>query len=164
MPAERPESYWIWAGITVPADIQEKVLYIYQGTLTKEAEENKFRRLGLFPFSGKAKELNLVFRIETLDPSPRFVNTVICYLDEWERKGNTVHGVQLDFDAPTAKLLQYSDFLIDFRSRLPKKYRLSVTGLGDWLFAADSKAHHESWVDCGRNRLSTISRTQTLSE
>lgn len=137
---ERPESYWIWAGITAPDSLQKESLYIYQGTLTKKSEEITFKRQGLYPFPSKSKELYLVFRVEVLDFSPRFINTIISYIDEWEHKGNTVRGVQLDFDSPTAKLLQYSDFLENFRSRLPKNYRLSITGLGDWLFAADSKA------------------------
>jgi len=54
-------------------------------------------------------------------------------MKRWERRGNKVEGLQLDFDSSTLKLLKYSNYLAFVRANLPKKYKLSITGLGDWL-------------------------------
>jgi hypothetical protein len=134
------DAYWIWAGIEVPPEVQTAPLYFYQGLLSEDAQGPRFNRRGYYPYPTTSPELYLVFRLETLDPSPRFPEAIVRLCAEWEQKGNPVSGVQLDFDAPSAQLLRYSTFLQTFRERLPRRYRLSVTGLGDWLFSAEDDA------------------------
>lgn len=131
------DAYWIWAGIEVPPQLQSAPLYFYQGLLSQTAQGPRLQRRGYSPYPTVSSGLYLVFRLEALDDSPRFPEAVASYCADWERKGNTVTGVQLDFDAPSAQLLRYSTFLQQFRANLPHRYRLSVTGLGDWLFSAD---------------------------
>ncbi|MCC2646944.1 MAG: hypothetical protein K0R02_1009, partial [Rickettsiaceae bacterium] len=58
---------------------------------------------------------------------------------DWQKHNVTIKGIQLDFDSPTSKLLQYSKFLNNLRLILPSNYKLSITGLGDWIISGDPK-------------------------
>jgi hypothetical protein len=60
--------------------------------------------------------------------------------DSWARAGNRLAGVQVDFDARTRHLDEYADFLRQVRRSLPRKYKLSVTGLMDWSVNGDPRA------------------------
>ena len=55
-------------------------------------------------------------------------------------EGGSRYRVQLDFDARTRHLDRYATFLADVRKRLPRRYKLSITGLMDWSANGDPKA------------------------
>ena len=60
--------------------------------------------------------------------------------DRWAKGGSRMVGVQLDFDARTRHLDRYAAFLADVRKRLPRRYKLSITGLMDWSANGDPRA------------------------
>ncbi len=133
---ERAASYWIWAGVGIEEDIRTESLYIYQGIIRSRGSELVFERRGLYPHPTQAREIHLVFRLEKLDLSRAFREVMLRLAARWKRKGNRIAGFQIDYDAPTAKLGEYHQYLRQLRSQLPVEYRLSITGLGDWLFSA----------------------------
>jgi hypothetical protein len=61
-------------------------------------------------------------------------------VQRWRDAGNPVVGIQIDFDARTQYLYEYTGFLRDLRQRLPSDLRLSITGLMDWSSNADPAA------------------------
>ncbi len=136
--------YWIWAGIpptTVPAVGD---LYIYQGLVTEKQTTPLFLRKGLYPHPMETKGLYLSFRISGELPDPAVLKKlVIAVAADWEEHEVFVKGIQLDFDSPTSQLAKYKDFLLNFRQALPHKYKLSVTGLGDWLSDGDQNTLKE---------------------
>ncbi len=50
-----------------------------------------------------------------------------------EQQGLHVVGIQLDYDCPTGRLAEYSQFVQALRPNLPKDDRISVTALLDWF-------------------------------
>jgi hypothetical protein len=127
------DSYWVWAGIAVPEESQKKNLFVYQGAFLKNGQGIEFARKGLYPYRLSANEVHLVFRLEALDDSERFKNTILMIISHWEQRQTPIRGIQLDFDSPTGKLERYSLFLKQVRTWLPSRYALTITGLGDWL-------------------------------
>jgi len=73
----------------------------------------------------------MVVRVETLDWSEDTYRQLLGSLERWAARSR-VKGLQVDFDARTKHLDKYAAFLRDLRSRLPQRYRLSITGLLDW--------------------------------
>lgn len=126
-------SYWIWSGIDLPSGHEEKNLFLYQGVFSKN---DTFMRRGLYPHRLNAKRIYLVFRLEAINKQEAVFNTIMHVVSRWEQKRLSISGIQLDFDCPTLKLADYSAFLNGFRAMLPPEYRLSITGLGDWLSSA----------------------------
>lgn len=61
-------------------------------------------------------------------------------LASWEAAGNRLEGLQIDFDAATRGLAHYAAFLADLRRRLPRRWKLSITGLMDWSAGGDPSA------------------------
>jgi hypothetical protein len=61
-------------------------------------------------------------------------------MDAWRAGGNSVAGLQVDFDARTRHLDRYAEFLRQLRKDLPPGYRLSITGLLDWSANGDPQA------------------------
>ncbi len=76
--------------------------------------------------------------METLHWGGDIVPQIRADLARWKAAGNTVEGVQIDFDAATRGLGSYAEFLRTFRSRLPTDTKLSVTGLLDWSSQGNS--------------------------
>ncbi len=131
--ARERDSYWIWAGIAVPEESQKKNLFVYQGAFLKNRQGIEFARKGLYPYRLGAHEVHLVFRLEALDASEQFKNTILMIISHWEQRKTPIRGIQLDFDSPTGKLERYALFLKQVRTWLPSRYALTITGLGDWL-------------------------------
>ncbi|WP_308066095.1 DUF3142 domain-containing protein [Escherichia marmotae] len=52
---------------------------------------------------------------------------------EWQKAGITLAGVEIDYDAPTAKLPDYLILLSALHQTLPTNIKLSVTALPTWL-------------------------------
>lgn len=132
------DAFWLWAGVKPqPVLEQAKRLYILEaevvgspGRLASQREAAP--RLGSLP-------VFLVIRVETLDWAPEVEAQILAAIIAWERNGTHVAGLQIDFDARTRALDRYAVFLEKLRSRLPRRYQLSVTGLLDWSANADSQ-------------------------
>jgi len=87
-----------------------------------------------------APEVWMVVRVERLDWAEETYARILADLDRWRAAGNRVAGLQVDFDARTRGLEGYRRFLEGLRRRLPRGYRLSVTGLLDWSAHGDPAA------------------------
>ncbi len=125
--------YWVWAGIRPETGMEKSVLYIYQGILRKTEEGPSYERLGLFPHPLK-QNIYIVYRLSGGLPSAEeIVKLFEVNAGFWIHHDVNVIGLQLDFDSPTSKLLSYSDFLSQVRAHLNPDYKLSITGLGDWV-------------------------------
>lgn len=134
-------SYWLWAGVTAQAAPPNSELYVYQGLIFDRDGIATYQRIGLYPHPLQAKKIFLVYRLEGDLPDPNMVISVFYNnVTQWQHHPLTIAGLQLDFDSPTSKLLIYSNFLKKLRDQLPRKYVLSVTGLGDWAMEANMQA------------------------
>ncbi len=134
-------SYWLWAGITANEAPANSELYVFQGRLYVEEGKTAYERLGLYPHPIKSSKLVLVYRLEGQLPDAKTVIEVFKRgVAQWQRHPIVISGIQLDFDSPTAKLLEYSNFLEDIRRQLPQNFELSITGLGDWAIGGNKDA------------------------
>lgn len=134
-PNRSVDGYWFWAGQSVlTPPVKSGYYYIHQGTLERSSSKGpvKFVAQGAAPVKTNAEAVYLVFRIEALEREEELAKSAIYLAERWEVSGNTVLGVQIDYDSPTGRLEEYSAFLRKFRALIPERYRLSVTGLADW--------------------------------
>ncbi|QMV63933.1 DUF3142 domain-containing protein [Pseudomonas berkeleyensis] len=140
------QAFWLWGGVKPqPVLAQANTLYVLQGQIDgpRRAGEPSARMLAQNPATprlSKDIELWLVYRAHTLDWNEDIHALLLAQLKRWQRAGNRVTGVQIDFDAQTLRLDRYATFLEDLRQRLPAHYRLSITGLLDWASNADPAA------------------------
>ena len=81
----------------------------------------------------------MVYRAQTIAWNDAIINEILSHLELWRASGNSVEGLQIDFDAGTKHLDQYANFLATVRARLPQQYHLGVTGLLDWSANGDPK-------------------------
>lgn len=130
------DALWIWAGHKPPAGAGHE-LYVLQGQVAATKSGLTFERQGLFPAPVGASSLWLVFRLSSLAEPERLAAHALALADRWQAHGERVAGLQLDFDAPTAKLGVYRAFLRAMRAALPPSMKLSVTGLLDWAANGD---------------------------
>lgn len=139
--ASQYEAFWLWGGVA-PQPLLEKAhsIYILQGQIEASRQDpSQIRFLaqrGSIPHNQR-KQIWLAYRAHTLRWTPQIYSILFSQLDRWRKAGNTVVGVQIDFDARTLHLQEYLDFLRDLRGRLPQEYRLGITGLLDWSSRAD---------------------------
>jgi hypothetical protein len=134
------DAFWLWPGIGARPELaRAKTLYILDGAIL-ERDGVRFRPQRAAPPRLAGKDLWLVVRTDTLDWPPEAHALVLRHLAQWRALGNRVVGVQVDFDARTARLDRYAAFLREVRRLLPKDARLSVTGLMDWSANADPAA------------------------
>ncbi len=133
-PLKSSSAYWLWAGHKVQNFHSDSVLYLHQGHVKKpNAKERGFLSLGFSPHKIKARSLYVVIRMDNLLYDTQFILALVRRIKRWESRGNKVEGLQLDFDSSTLKLLKYSNYLKFVRATLPVQYKLSITGLADWL-------------------------------
>jgi Protein of unknown function (DUF3142) len=126
--------YWLWAGIAPQQVPAAPSVYVYQGLIVGNGRTQSYQRIGIYPHPLPAQGIYLTYRLEGKLPSPSAVVAIFnTAAAQWQRHGVLVRGLQLDFDSPTGQLLNYSAFLQQVRGALPAPYRLSITGLGDWL-------------------------------
>jgi hypothetical protein len=131
------DAFFLWAGVKPqPALAAAKSLYLLQGQVEAgDPVRLVAQRPALPQVSGT--EVWMVVRVETLD-WPASVNAqVLSALARWRAAGNTVVGLQIDFDAGTRHLENYAAFLADLRQRLPSDCKLGITGLLDWSSHGD---------------------------
>ncbi len=130
-------AFFLWPGVRAPAWLrQAREVYLLAGEVR---HASAFEPLRATPRAiGPA--LWLVVRVERLDWSDAIHREVQRTLALWERAGNRVEGLQIDFDAATRGLERYAGFLADVRRRLPRRWKLSITGLMDWSAGGDPRA------------------------
>lgn len=137
--AARYDAFWLWAG-TKPQPVLDKArtVYVLDSELRPGARWLTPLRPAVPHVPGKA--LWLVTRVETLDWPEGTSARLVERLDAWRAAGNSVAGLQVDFDARTRHLDRYAQFLGQLRHDLPSRYRLSITGLMDWSAHGDPQA------------------------
>lgn len=135
--AERYDAFFLWAGVK-PQPVLEnaKTLYLLAGEVRRDG---RYVSLRAAPRIGQG-EVWLVVRAQSLDWAPETTERIATELARWLAAGNSVAGLQVDFDASTKGLDRYALFLKALRSKLAPKFRLSITGLMDWSAHADPAA------------------------
>ena len=135
--AERFDAFFLWAGVKPqPVLARAKVLYLLAGEVRRDGSYVPLRDT---PTLAQG-EVWLVVRAQSLDWPPGVLERLLADLGRWQAAGNRVAGLQIDFDASTKGLDRYASFLKVLRAKLPKPYRLSITGLMDWSANADPAA------------------------
>ena len=140
--ADDYSSFWIWGGVKPqPALAKAEQLYILQGEVVEEGLLDKTRVFvvpqGMPVARIKKGKVWLVYRVDTLHWNPEIVRQLVVRLKEWQRSGNPIVGLQIDFDAGSRSLNEYAAFLRQLRTELPAEYRLSISGLLDWSSTGD---------------------------
>lgn len=67
-------------------------------------------------------------------------NSLLSQLQQWQQAGLSVRGVEIDYDAPSSKLLDYQRFIQLLRTKLSQNLQLSVTALPTWIDSPDLPA------------------------
>ncbi|XEG72912.1 DUF3142 domain-containing protein [Pseudomonas sp. abacavir_1] len=142
------DAFWLWGGVQAqPVLRQARTLYVLQGQVSapRGAPEQPARlhAQGIAMPRLRTGQVWLVYRAHSLRWSEDSYATLLAQLRRWQRAGNPLLGVQIDFDARTRYLQEYVAFLRDFRRRLPIEYRLSITGLLDWSSNAEPATINE---------------------
>ena len=139
--ASKYDAFWLWGGVAPQSVLaQARTVYILQGQIdVQHGDESRVRFLsqGVAVPRAQHAEIWLAYRVHTLHWTPREVSILLAQLKRWRVAGNTVVGVQIDFDAHTLHLQEYVDFLKQLRKRLPSDCRLGITGLLDWSSRVD---------------------------
>lgn len=128
------QEFWLWGNIAHrPYLDQAKQLYILQGEVTLLANENsQIDVQGMSP-RRLDQPIWIVFRSTHIDWTMNDIQHILRNLELWKKRGNQVVGLQVDFDSGSKNLYHYASFLKQLRQQLPKEYRLSITGLLDWV-------------------------------
>lgn len=143
--AEDYASFWIWGGVRPqPAVSQADSLYILQGEVIEKKRHHKSSvrviAQGMSVARRTTSKIWLVYRTDTLHWTPEISQALVTRLKQWQLSGNSVVGLQIDFDVKTRHLNEYVVFLQKLRARLPAEYQLSITGLLDWSTNGDIDA------------------------
>lgn len=136
--AAKYDAFWVWSGVVPqPVLARARTVYVLHGqvgarrdgvvTMTAQGTVPRLARVDVW----------VAYRAHTLRWPETVYATMLQQLERWERAGNPVVGVQIDFDAGASHLDEYVGFLRDLRRRLPRQYRLGITGLLDWGANAD---------------------------
>jgi len=140
--ASKYDAFWLWSGVRPqPVLDHARCVYVLQGQIeAKHDDESQVRFIaqGVAVPQRQPVEVWLAYRVHTLHWTPREYEILLAQLHRWQKAGNNVVGVQIDFDAHTLHLQEYLEFLGQLRQRLPSDYRLGITGLLDWSSRADS--------------------------
>ncbi|WP_409159847.1 DUF3142 domain-containing protein [Pectobacterium sp. B2J-2] len=139
--ATRYQDFWLWAAVKPqPILHQAQTLYLHQGEVARRQGKVVFLRQGIPPSQLRVNRVWLAFRMTTLELSERHLNRMLKLREKWQRHGNQVVGIQIDFDAKSYQLAGYVAFLTQLRERLPEDCQLSITGLLDWSKTGDVSA------------------------
>ena len=133
------DRFWLWAGVRAPENIRAREWYVLDGEVRAD-DGARFTPLRPAPPRLANSDVWLVVRTDTLAWPEGSATALARRADRWKAAGSRVVGIQLDFDAGTAKLGDYAAFLMEFRRELPASYKLSITGLMDWSAHGDPAA------------------------
>ena len=133
------DSFWLWAGVRPPPGLSRaKSVYVLDGEI--EGTPVRWKPLRAAAPRTRGPDIWLVVRTDTTDWPKGTAEALARRADNWAREGNRVVGIQIDFDARTRHLEDYAAALERFRSALPLRYKLSITGLMDWSANGDPTA------------------------
>lgn len=134
------DRFFLWAGVSPPPSAaRAKELYILGGEIRRGGPVLLTDMRAGVPH-GLKSQLWLTVRAERLDWDAATWRAITAMLARWRAAGNSLQGLQIDFDAATAGLDDYRGFLVDVRRRLPPGTQLSITGLLDWSANGDPAA------------------------
>ena len=137
--AENYSAFWLWAGVQPQTALkQAQDIYLLAGEVSGHGRPHIISQRSAAPHITGPK-VWIVYRAQTIEWNDVILNDVLAHLDAWNSAGNTIAGLQIDFDAGTKHLENYAAFLSKVRARLPSRYRLGVTGLLDWSAHGDPK-------------------------
>ncbi|MEN3753528.1 DUF3142 domain-containing protein [Mangrovibacter sp. SLW1] len=127
------DAFWLWSGRRLPSGLPAiRTLYLHQGEVLNLHGNAVFMRQGQPVSHLKVPNIWLTVRLETLAVPDAQIGRMVNLLVRWQKAGNTVVGLQLDFDAATGRLAEYGEFLQRVRNQMPANFSLGVTGLLDW--------------------------------
>lgn len=127
------QAFWLWSGVRPGDALQNaQLMYLHQGDILLQNGLPVFERKGLPVSKLSFPRLWLTVRFTTLDVPDAMLERLGRLLQRWQATGNTVVGLQIDFDAGTHNLDDYGQFLQRVRATLPPEFALGVTGLLDW--------------------------------
>jgi hypothetical protein len=133
------QAFFLWPGVPAPSWLgTASEVYLLAGEV-RHGSNDRFHLLRATPRTPGPK-LWLVVRVERLDWTEAVTRQVLHTIALWEAAGNRLEGLQIDFDSATRGLAQYAAFLRDVRGRLPRRWKLSITGLMDWSAGGDAGA------------------------
>ena len=123
------QAFWLWSGVRPTEALQNaQLMYLHQGDILLHDGLPVFERKGLPVSKLSFTRLWLTVRFTTLDVSDEMLERLGRLLLRWQAAGNTVVGLQIDFDAGTHNLDDYGAFLRRARAALPPAFALGVTG------------------------------------
>jgi hypothetical protein len=132
--------FWLWSGSYVEAAAAGAhpfdVLYVQSGRIDSYNKNSvSWRWPARIP---RAAEYWAVWRYDwQARPAEAQIAVIAGAFQkrqaEAAAQGNTVVGIQLDYDCPTDDLQEYASFLEIARKALPAGTRISVTALLDWF-------------------------------
>ncbi|MCX7282485.1 MAG: DUF3142 domain-containing protein [Novosphingobium sp.] len=132
------DAVYVWPGVRPAPESTATTVYLLDGEVRRSGAVRLERlRMGVPRLPGKT--LWLVVRAERLDWNAATYAAILADLARWQAAGNTVAGLQIDFDAATRGIEGYAHFLQDLRARLPEGTQLSITGLMDWSARGDPR-------------------------
>lgn len=135
--AEDYQNFWLWAGIKPQAALSNaKEIYLLAGEVSNRGNPHVISQRSAMPHI-TGSNLWIVYRVQTLDWNEVIFTDVLSHVQSWKANGNMLIGLQIDFDAGTKNLQHYTAFLTRLREKLPKEFKLGVTGLLDWSANGD---------------------------
>lgn len=147
--AEDHRAFWLWAGVKPqPVLEQAQELYLLAGEVRDGKRPHIVSQRSATPRVPGA-DVWVVYRAQTIQWDGRVIDNIVRQMAVWEKAGNRITGLQIDFDAGTRHLDRYAQFLEGVRKALPARFRLGVTGLLDWSANGDPAglAHLAGVVD-----------------
>lgn len=131
-------SFWIWRGPIPKNVLSAEALYVHQGNFDRYGSRAIYRFQGVNPqqLPGFSSTLIPTYRLERLVAPGMVASRFVAHRRAWERHNVRVDGIQIDYDCPTAKLVNYADWLEGLKTKLGNDVPISITGLGDWLTSA----------------------------
>jgi len=135
--AEGYDCFWLWAGVEPqPALSGAKEIYLLAGEVSDRGQAHVVSQRSAIPHV-IGPDVWIVYRAQSIAWNEAVYADILAHVESWRAAGNKVVGLQIDFDAGTKHLEHYAEFLAEVRARLPRQYRLGVTGLLDWSANGD---------------------------
>ncbi len=149
--------FWLWQGaefdVAAAGNRPFDVLYVQVGRV-----DSYWKNSVSWPLQAQMPPAKEFWALWRYDPPARPAEAQIPMIaGDFEKRraeaagrGQTLVGVQLDFDCPTGDLAEYASFLEMLGKALPAGTRLSITALLDWFRAgteiSDVLAHASEFV------------------
>ena len=136
-PDQENVGYWVWRSSDLGLVDSQVPLLLYQGDFHSKVEDPLFVKRGVAPFQfPKRREIGILIRLYEIEDAKALVDQVIYVVREWQRHQIEVTEIQLDYDSPSSRLLEYKHFIDQTRAQLDRENMdvpLSITGLVTWL-------------------------------